>query len=215
MKTSTKKMFTECLERNPQLAPLESSIKEAVQILYKASHKNKILVCGNGGSAADSEHIAGEFLKSFVLKRPIPSSFRERLIKDFGDEGNFIADNLQQGIKCIPLTSFTAYNTAFLNDCDGNLLYAQLVNALGEEGDVLIAISTSGNAKNVCFAAKVAKTMGIKVIALTGDTGGALKDISDVLLNVPSKITFQIQELHLPLYHLLCLAVENECFGSD
>jgi D-sedoheptulose 7-phosphate isomerase len=215
MKKSTQTMMDDFFTRNPSLESIKSQLAEAITLLTKtANDGGKILVCGNGGSAADSEHIAGEFLKSFVHKRPVTKQFRDNLCKNYGGDGHFIADNLQRGIKCIPLTSFCAYNTAFLNDCNGDLLYAQLVNALGVADDVLLAISTSGNAKNINYAAKVAKTLGIKVIALTGSTGGKLANNCDILLNVPNDITYQIQELHLPVYHLLCLAVENECFGD-
>ena len=172
----------------------------------------KILICGNGGSAADSEHIAGELLKSFTLKRKPPVELCEKLTKAYGEEGTFIADNIQMGIKCIPLTSFNAFSTAFINDCDEKMLFAQLVNALGDENDILLAISTSGNSKNVCYAAQLAKIKNLKVISLTGDTGGKLKNLSDILLNVPSKIVYKIQEYHLPIYHLICLCVENELF---
>jgi len=212
MKQSTLKIYEEFYTRYPQLKPLKKQLEEAAELLYKSTVKNKILVCGNGGSAADSEHIAGEMLKSFMSKRYVKADLRAKLNEEYGEEGNFIADNLQQGIRCIPLTSFCAYNTAFLNDCNEKLLFAQLVNALGQKGDVLLAISTSGNSKNVCYAAQVAKVMGIKVIALTGSSGGKLKSLCDVLLAVPSSVVYQIQELHLPVYHLLCMVVENECF---
>ncbi|MDR0849894.1 MAG: SIS domain-containing protein [Christensenellaceae bacterium] len=214
MKETTKQIFRDFFERNPSLAELKKQLENAVELLFKSTAKNKILVCGNGGSAADSEHIAGELLKSFMNKRQVSSNFRDKLVREFGEEGNFIADNLQQGIKCIPLTSFCAFNTAFLNDCNEKLLFAQLVNALGDHGDVLLAISTSGNSKNVCYAAQVAKIRGMKVIALTGSGGGKLRGLCDVLLNVPSDIVYQIQELHLPVYHLLCLALENELYGT-
>ena len=134
-------------------------------------------------------------------------------LKDiYGDEGTFIADNLQQAVKAIPLTSFCAYNTAFLNDCNEKMMFAQLVNALGIKDDILISISTSGNSKNVVYASMLAKSMGIKVIALTGETGGKLKDIADITINVPSKRVYRIQEYHLPIYHLICLCVESELF---
>lgn len=212
MKDTTIKIFDDFFERYPTLKCLQKQLEQTVEMLYNSVLKNKILICGNGGSAADSEHIAGELLKAFVKKRPISQELRDKLYNEFGDEGNFIADNLQQGIKCIPLTSFGAFSTAFLNDCNEKLLFAQLVNALGVQGDVLIAISTSGNSKNVCYAAQVARALGMKVVAMTGSGGGRLKELSDVLLNVPSDEVYKIQEMHLPVYHLLCLALENECF---
>ena len=215
MKERTEEHFFEFFGRNERLRFLEPAMREAVSVcLGSLRAGGKILVCGNGGSAADSEHIAGELLKSFVLKRRIPEAFRKELEAAYGEEGERIADNLQQGIPCIPLTSFCSYNTAFLNDCDGEMLFAQLVNALGRRGDVLIAISTSGNSKNVLAAARVAAALGMKVVSLTGRTGRKLKQFSDALLNVPEDETYRIQEDHLPVYHLLCLALESEIFEA-
>ena len=212
MKNETVELMNDFFKRHDELGYLADSMRSAVEILIECAKSNKILVCGNGGSAADSEHIAGELLKSFVKKRPISDETRGKLTSLWGEEGDFIADNMQEGVKCIPLTSFCAFNTAFLNDCNEKLMFAQLVNVLGDSGDVLIAISTSGNSKNVCYAVQVAKAKGVKVIALTGESGGRLKDMADVLLNAPSKETYRIQEYHLPFYHLLCLCIESELF---
>ena len=213
MKKITKNYIENFFNDKPELACMKKSIEDAVETLaICAKSGKKILTCGNGGSAADSEHIAGELLKAFVLKRPTPDALRNKLVDNFGEDGTFIADNIQGGIKCIPLTSFCAYSTAFLNDCDPNMLFAQLVNALGDEGDVLIGISTSGNSKNVCYAAELARVKKLKVISLTGQAGGKLRGLSDVLLNAPSNIVYKIQEIHLPLYHLLCLCLESEMF---
>lgn len=214
MKEITIEHINQFFDIHKDMSYLRPEIEKAVTYICDIGQHNKILVCGNGGSCADSEHIAGELLKSFVLKRKVSQDFKQKLQEMYGEEGAFIADNLQQGVKCIPLTSFSAYNTAFLNDCNADMLYAQLVNVLGEAGDVLIAISTSGNSKNVVYAAKIAKAKGIKVIALTGEGGGKLKDLADVLLNVPSRIVYKIQEMHLPLYHLICLCVESELFEA-
>lgn len=212
MKEITTEYLNHFFEKHEDLEYLRIPVVNAIDLLVETDRNNKILVCGNGGSAADSEHIAGELLKAFMLKRKVSSEFRDKLKELYGEEGGYIADNLQQGVKCIPLTSFTAFNTAFLNDCEPDMLFAQLVNALGVKEDVLIAISTSGNSKNVVFAAKVAKAMGLKVIAMTGESGGILKNYSDVLLNVPSHIVYNIQEYHLALYHLICMCVESELF---
>lgn len=207
--------FEAFFERNAELRELEPALRAAVgTILETVRAGKKILICGNGGSTADSEHMAGELLKSFVLKRRISEGFRDKLVSAYGAEGEWMAENLQQGLKCIPLTSFCAYNTAFLNDCNEKMLFAQLVNALGEAGDVLVALSTSGNSGNVVAAVKIARALGIKVISLTGRSGGKMKELSDVLLNVPADETFRVQEYHLPVYHLLCLAVESECFDA-
>lgn len=213
MKEITQNYIRNFFEERPGQEELMHSVERAVKILASSIRNGKkILVCGNGGSAADSEHIAGELLKSFTLKRTISETLRAELIESFGEEGAFIADNIQGGIKCIPLTSFCAYNTAFLNDCNEKMLFAQLVNALGDEGDILISISTSGNSKNVVYASQMAKVKNMKVIALTGQSGGKLRQLADVLLNVNSNIVYKIQEQHLPIYHLLCLCLENEIF---
>lgn len=212
MKKITKSYIDQFFAEKQELNYLKKSIVQSIEMLAKSTKKNKILVCGNGGSAADSEHIAGELLKSFALKRQTPVEFKEKLVSLYGEDGEMIADNIQGGIKCIPLTSFCAFNTAFLNDCNEKMLFAQLVNALGEKNDILIAISTSGNSKNVVYATLLAKAKGMKVIALTGQTGGKLKDYADILLNVPSKIVYKIQEYHIQVYHLLCLCLESEVF---
>ena len=213
MKQITLNYIKRFIEDYPQLSYLENALVHTVNLFVQTSKQNKkILVCGNGGSAADSEHIAGELLKSFTLKRKPPVELCQKLSKEYGEEGTFIADNIQMGIKCIPLTSFNAFTTAFLNDCNEKMLFAQLVNVLGDENDVLFAISTSGNSQNVCYACQLAKIKGLKIVALTGDTGGKIKNFADILLNVPSKIVYKIQEYHLPIYHLICMCVENEIF---
>ncbi len=212
MKQITKSYIDDFMNNRPELEYLRQPIIEAVKLIVKMKKENKVLLCGNGGSAADCEHIAGELLKSFALKRKLDQNLYDKLKDQYGEEGEFIADNLQQGVKAIPLTSFCAYNTAFLNDCNEKMLFAQLVNALGIEGDVLIGISTSGNSKNVVYACKLAKVLGIKVIALTGESGGILKNYADVLINVPSNVVYKIQEYHLPIYHVICLCVESELF---
>lgn len=214
MKEFTKQYINGFFEEKKELEYLKEPITQAIEVLADCARRNKkILTCGNGGSAADSEHIAGELLKSFVLKRKIDDALRNKLIDAYGEDGVLISDNIQGGIKCIPLTSFCAFNTAFLNDCNEKLLYAQGVNALGDAGDVLIGISTSGNSKNVNFAAQLARVKGMKVIALTGESGGKLKENSDVLINTPSNIAYKIQEFHSQIYHLICLALEQDVFG--
>lgn len=212
MKQRTLDIKKDFFERHTDLTYLDGSITKSIELIVDLKKENKILLCGNGGSAADCEHIAGELLKSFELKRKLSEKMYKKLKDLYGDEGTFIADNLQQAVKAIPLTSFCAYNTAFLNDCNEKMMFAQLVNALGIKDDILISISTSGNSKNVVYASMLAKSMGIKVIALTGETGGKLKDIADITINVPSKRVYRIQEYHLPIYHLICLCVESELF---
>jgi D-sedoheptulose 7-phosphate isomerase len=161
----------------------------------------KLLLCGNGGSAADAEHIAGELLKGFLSRRPLSEELRARL----GEEA---ASVLQMAFPAIPLTGFLALRTAFANDCRPEWVFAQLVLALGRPGDALLCISTSGNAENVLHAARTARALGLRVIGLTGRTGGALFGLCDLCLRVPADATHEVQELHLPLYHALCMLLE-------
>lgn len=214
MRDATLDTLQNFFTQHAELAFLRPQVHLCVEAIV-SMHKrgNKLLLCGNGGSAADCEHIAGELLKSFCLKRAVGDDFRARLNDVDENNGDVIADNLQQAVKAIPLTGFFGYATAFHNDCDGQFVYAQLVNALGERGDVLFAISTSGNSASVFYAAQTAKAKGMTVVALTGATGGKLKGVCDLLINAPAKQVSQIQECHLPLYHAICLAVETELFG--
>jgi D-sedoheptulose 7-phosphate isomerase len=175
----------------------------------------KLLVCGNGGSAADCEHIVGELMKGFVLRRELSPEQQSIISGSFPADSEYLISNLQQGLPAISLVSHTALMTAFANDQSADLCFAQQVLGYGKQGDVLLAISTSGNSKNILYAAKIAKVIGIKVIALTGKTGGGLKDVCDVLVNVPETETYKVQELHLPFYHALCLAVEEYFFGES
>ncbi|MCM1289908.1 MAG: SIS domain-containing protein [Corallococcus sp.] len=213
MKQATTQILQNFFEENERFAPLRDRVQSCVEEIV-AMHKrgNKLLLCGNGGSAADCEHIAGELLKGFCLRRPVSDGFRARLIAADENTGDAIADNLQQGVKAVPLTGFSGYATAFHNDCDGQFVYAQLVNVLGDKGDVLFAISTSGNSASVLYAAQTAKAKGMTVVALTGESGGRLKGVCDILIDAPQKDTYKIQECHLPLYHAICLAVETELF---
>lgn len=214
MKVSTKQFIDKLLERYPELE--SHSVLEAVEkIIYCYSNKNKLLVCGNGGSAADSMHIVGELMKGFLLPRTIESKKQEEIKKLFPEEGEYFVKNLQVALPAISLVSETALATAYANDQTADLLFAQQVLGYGEKGDVLIAISTSGNSNNVVYAAQIAKLQGMKVISLTGHTGGKLKEYSDVLIDVPSNETYIIQEYHLPIYHTICAAVENEFFSGE
>jgi len=165
----------------------------------------KLLVCGNGGSAADSGHITGEFVKGFLKKRPLCPELVEKIGYDW-------ASTLQQGLPCIDLTINAGANSATANDISGESVYAQAVTAYGREGDIIIGISTSGNAENVSRALLVARALGMKTIGMTGATGGRMAGIVDVLLNVPETETYKIQELHLPLYHQICARVEANLF---
>lgn len=201
------------LNRYPILTDLRSNLISAVELLAQCYERGgKILICGNGGSAADSLHIVGELMKGFVLKRPISADLQAVLKKQYPGDANYYIDNLQQAIPAISLTVEESLLTAYSNDNAADLVFAQQVLGYGSIGDVLFGISTSGNSVNVLHAAKIAKALGIKVISLTGASGGKLKDYSDVVLPVPSNVTYQIQEYHLPVYHAICLALEKQFF---
>lgn len=192
-------------ERYPELKYCESNIEKALSLIIETYKNNgKILVCGNGGSAADSEHIVGELMKGFLLKREISD---DRLSAD-------LKDNLQGALPAISLCSQTALMTAFNNDLDPDYVFAQQVYGYGKESDLLIAISTSGNSKNILKAVEVANAMGVKTVALTGGTGGKIKEKATVTICVPSTETYKIQEYHLPIYHYLCAKVEEEFFNK-
>lgn len=184
------------------LEPCRQSIIDAYEVLqqcFLSSHK--MLVCGNGGSAADADHWSGELLKSFCANRSLSEEWHEKL-------GSELAGSLQLALPCIPLTQFSALSTAYANDVDPQYIFAQLCWGLGQEADVLVGISTSGNARNVCLAAEVAKGKDMPVISLTGAGGGDLAALADVAIRVPETETFKVQELHLPIYHALCLQLE-------
>lgn len=201
------------IERYPLLTILREKLITAVEELANCYRKGgKILVCGNGGSAADSLHIVGELMKSFVLKRRISPEVQLKLKSQWGEEADYYIENLEEAIPAISLVNEVSLMTAYGNDKTADLIFAQQVLGYGKPGDVLICISTSGNSANVLHAAKVARVLGVKVISLTGNSGGKLGELSDTLLNVPSEITHQIQELHLPLYHTICYILETELF---
>ena len=208
-------MLSELLKRYPQLEICKHTLTEAVSVMIDC-YKNggKILLCGNGGSCADCDHIVGELMKGFLKKRPLSTEQKAQMtnLSPLLDEETL--SKLQCGLPAISLPSLTALNSAFCNDVDPELIYAQSVMAMGKTGDVLIAMSTSGNAKNVFAAAKVAKGLGLTVIGLTSKGGGNLSEISDICIRVPETETFKVQELHLPVYHYLCAATEEEFFTN-
>lgn len=198
--------LAELLARYPALAPCSAELMrtyEALLAAFRSGHK--LLLCGNGGSASDCDHIAGEMLKGFGSRRPLAPADVEKL-------GAPLASQLQGSLPTLSLPSFSGLFTAWANDCDPAYVYAQLVHGLGKPGDVLLAISTSGNAKNVGHAVEVARASGLVVIGLTGATGGRLAERAHVAIRVPASETFKIQEFHLPVYHALCLAVEEAMF---
>ena len=199
------------IETFPSLEACRVDIENAVEAIL-AMHKNggKLLLCGNGGSAADCEHIAGELLKGFLLLRTPQGELLDALAEELGGTD---AKKLQRGVSAVPLPSLAGVGSAFCNDVDPALVYAQLVLALGRKEDVLLCISTSGNSKNVVQAAKTAKALGVKTVALTGTVGGKLKDLCDISICVPETETYRVQEYHLPVYHAICAQVEEALFG--
>ena len=202
------------IERYPQLAVCKEDIKKAYETLEVAySSSRKLLVCGNGGSASDSEHIVGELMKEFKLKRKVYADQATALKEIDPELGQILADNLQGALPAICLTGHSSLTTAFMNDANADLVFAQQINGYGKPGDVFLGISTSGNSKNVLYAAVNAKAKGLKVIGLTGARENKLMKYADVCIRVPETETYKIQELHLPVYHCLCLMLEDKFFG--
>ena len=201
------------IERYPVLKACEQSIIDAYRIMEECYvNDGKLLIAGNGGSAADSEHIAGELMKRFKTPRPVTSEFAEKLKSIDPIRGENLAHNLERGLMAIPLVAHEALSTAYINDVDGLGVFAQQLFGFGRPGDVFLGISTSGNSKNVMSATVVARAIGLKVIGLTGAKGGELADVADVVIKVPETETYMIQELHLPVYHCLCLMLEDRFF---
>lgn len=204
------------LERYPALKIIEKDIVEAYLIMEECYlNDGKLLIAGNGGSAADSEHIAGELMKRFKTPRPVSAEFAEKLRTIDPVRGNDLAKNLECSLMAIPLVAHEALSTAYINDVDGLGVFAQQLFGFGRKGDVFLGISTSGNSKNVMSATVVAKAVGIKVIGLTGATGGELSEVADVCIKAPETETYMIQEYHLPIYHCLCLMLEDKFFGKS
>ncbi|MEI0531022.1 SIS domain-containing protein [Brachyspira pilosicoli] len=202
------------IERFRELEPIKNNIDLAIESIINCyKNGNKVLIAGNGGSACDSEHIAGELLKSFVKKRPIKEEIRKELLSM--EDGEYIADNLEAPLRAIALTSHMGLSTAYLNDKDPYLIFAQQLLAFGDKGDVFIAISTSGNAKNIIHASKVAKAMGIKIISFTNNHGGKLAEMADIAIKAPAKETHIAQEYHEAIYHEICIRVEEYFFKED
>lgn len=202
------------IERYPALEPMRETITAAIELTAECYRSGgKVMTCGNGGSAADSLHIVGELMKSFVLKRKIAPELQAALKEQWGADADYYIENLEGSMPALSLVNEVSLITAYSNDKAPDLAFAQQVLGHGRPGDILLAISTSGNSANVLHAARIARTMGVKVISLTGEGGGKLRELSDVLLAVPSTVTYQIQEYHLPIYHTLCLALEAEFFS--
>lgn len=202
--------------RYPQLIVAKDCIVEAYQILEESyTNDGKLLVAGNGGSAADAEHIVGELMKGFVNPRKLEAEYSDALITVNKELGRVLSENLQGALPAIALDGHLALTTAYLNDCEPLLCFAQQVNGYGKKSDVFLGISTSGNSRNILYAATVAKAKGMKVIGLTGEKDSKLSEISDTCIQVPETETYKIQELHLPVYHCLCLMLEDTFFGKE
>ncbi|MBQ9532918.1 MAG: SIS domain-containing protein [Prevotella sp.] len=202
-------------ERYPQLSVCNDAIKGAYEIMEQAyANGRKLLVCGNGGSASDSEHIVGELMKEFKLKRKVYKNQAEAMKRIDSELGSVLAEHLQGALPAITLTGHSSLTTAFMNDSLPELIFAQQVNGYGKAGDVFLGISTSGNSRNVLFAAVAAKAKGLKVIGLTGAKDCRLAHLADLCIQVPETETYKIQELHLPVYHCLCMMLEEHFFGK-
>lgn len=202
------------LKRYAQLETIEQDIVDAYLVMEECySHDGKLLIAGNGGSAADCEHIVGELMKSFKIPRPVTSEYAARLESVNMEYGRELAKRLEVGLAAIPLASHAALTTAYINDVDGKLVFAQQLLGYGRSGDVFLGISTSGNSANILDATIVARASGIKIVGLTGADGGKLAKISDVAVKVPAAEPYMIQELHMPVYHCWCLMLEEKFFG--
>lgn len=214
LKSRLEKHVNLLIERYPELEVVRADIINAYYILEETYNKGgKVLIAGNGGSAADAEHIVGELMKAFKMPRKLERDFVEKLCEQDKEVGMMLAENLQGALPAIALDGHFALSTAYMNDCEPLLCFAQQVNGYGKPEDTFFAISTSGNSKNVIYAAMTARAKGMKVIGLIGKNESKLSKMSDVCIKVPQTETYMIQELHLPVYHCLCLMLEEEKFG--
>ncbi|MCM8900751.1 SIS domain-containing protein [Caldicoprobacter algeriensis] len=207
-------IFEGLIDRYPVLKECKDDILNAYEILVECyQNGNKVLIAGNGGSAADAEHIVGELMKGFMKRRELSDATKELIMRRDASLGGILAEKLQGALPAIALTSQSSIFTAFVNDVDADLVFAQQVLGYGKPGDVFIGLTTSGNSPNIIFAAYLASALGIKTIGFTGKSGGKLKDLCDVTIRVPADSTPRVQELHLPVYHALCAMVEEHFFG--
>jgi D-sedoheptulose 7-phosphate isomerase len=208
-------LIDDLINRHPRLEPVRIELGKAAETLITCYKKGgKVLVCGNGGSSSDSDHIVGELMKGFESTRPLEKALKKILSETGGERGKYLASNLQHALPAISLSAHSALITAVVNDIEGDLIFAQQVVGYGNPGDVLIALSTSGNAQNVRDAALTARAKGMTIIGITGEDGGKLRPLCDILINVNGTGTAHIQELHLPVYHTLSRMVENGLFGD-
>lgn len=199
----------------PELDACAADIQAASEVLRDCYRRGgKLLTCGNGGSAADAEHIVGELMKGYMLKRPVPEDTRARLLALNPQDGDYLATHLQGTLPAISLVSQTSLISAIANDTAADIVFAQQVYGYGREGDVLLGLSTSGNARNAIHAMQVARALGLHTVGLTGPTGGLLKPLCEVCICVPGESTAAIQERHMPIYHVLCAMLEEEFFSA-
>jgi phosphoheptose isomerase len=199
----------------PELATCLPDVEKAAALLKRTFHGGgKLLLCGNGGSASDSEHIVGELMKGFRSKRTLSDETRRSFLNHFPEDGDFLVDHLQGALPAISLVSHSALITAYANDVSAEMIFAQQVYGYGKPGDTLLGLSTSGNSANVKRAIQVAKVQGLNTIGLTGQHGGQMAELCDVTIRVPWDLTPDIQERHLPIYHALCIILEEEFFPS-
>ena len=210
---NSKHILEELINRYTHLKHLQMTVLNTVEAIVKTfRNRGKVLVCGNGGSCSDADHIVGELMKSFEGQRPTEKSLQEKLKELSPERGKLLAEKLQQGLPAISLTAHNALITAITNDIGGEMIFAQQVTGLGNKGDILIGLSTTGNSQNVIDAMIVAKAKGLTTIGFTGESGGKMKEWCDILINVPETRTVYVQELHLPVYHAICMMVEKEIF---
>jgi D-sedoheptulose 7-phosphate isomerase len=208
-------LIKDLIKNYPDLAECAADIQHAFEVMRATFERGgKLLVCGNGGSAADSEHIVGELMKAFTIPRPLPDDQRQKLIDQFPDNGAYLADHLQGALPAISLVSQSGLITAFSNDVAPDMVFAQQVYGYGKPGDCLLGISTSGNSANVVNALQVARALGVATVGLTGRDGGAMRDHCDAIICVTSVMTAPVQERHLPVYHVLCTMLETTFFKT-
>lgn len=208
------KSIDQVCERYPALSDLRSKISDAAEMIIGCYTKGgKLLICGNGGSSVDADHLAAELMKSFESVRPLEESFKNRLYEISGIRGKYLASKLEHSLPAVSLSSNTALTTAVSNDIDPSLVFAQQIMGYGNENDLLIGISTSGNSQNIVDACITARALNINVIGITGKTGGKMKQYCDVLVNVPETRTAMVQELHLPVLHTICRMIENHFYS--
>lgn len=206
-------ILVDLLTRYPRLETIRQPILDAYQMIVDCyEHGGKLLIAGNGGSSADADHIVGELMKGFLKRRPLSDELKAKMCAEDETHGALLAESLQGGLQAIALNNHPSLNTAFSNDVDADMIFAQQMCGYGMPGDVFLGISTSGNSKNVDYAVTAARAKGVKVIGLTGKDGGKLGRRADVALIVPEMETYKIQELHLPIYHALCLLLEEHFF---